>query len=43
MLYSREQNWDETDTQIANFLYDQSTPVSYAIEKEKKSQYSLLD
>ncbi|KAG2194869.1 hypothetical protein INT47_002663 [Mucor saturninus] len=24
----KEQKWDETDTQIANFLYDQSTPFS---------------
>ncbi|GAA5798873.1 hypothetical protein HPULCUR_004280 [Helicostylum pulchrum] len=24
----REQNWDETDTQIANLLYDQSTPFT---------------
>ncbi|KAG2207649.1 hypothetical protein INT46_005060 [Mucor plumbeus] len=24
----KEQNWDETDTQIANFLFDQSTPFT---------------
>lgn len=28
-FFHREQNWDETDTQIANFLFDQSSPVSY--------------
>ncbi|KAI8342207.1 acyl-CoA dehydrogenase/oxidase C-terminal [Choanephora cucurbitarum] len=25
---AKEHNWDETDTQIANFLYDQSTPFT---------------
>lgn len=38
-LVNSEHNWDDQDSQIANFLYDQSTPVSHDKQEYKKMTF----